>query len=159
MFEVAVVYLERQGPRGIEILLGEKLTGLGVGKIVGPGGKLEAGESPVQCAIREVSEEVGVALRPESLRHIARIDYPFQNRPSLSQRSHAFVVREWEGEPVASPELAPSWWSLEDLPLDRMWADASLWLPRALRGEFLVGEFLIGEDDRVIKSTMTWSGV
>ena len=153
-----MVYLERQGRFGSEILLGEKLTGLGAGKIVGPGGKLEAGESPVQCAIREVSEEVGVSLHPASLRHIARIDYPFLKRPALSQRSHAFVVREWEGEPVASRELAPSWWALEDLPLDRMWADASLWLPRALRGEFLEGEFLIGEDDQVLQSTMRWRG-
>ena len=43
-----------------EILLIRKQRGLGAGKINGPGGKLEAGESPREAAIREVQEEVGV---------------------------------------------------------------------------------------------------
>jgi 8-oxo-dGTP pyrophosphatase MutT (NUDIX family) len=65
MFEVSVVYILREGARGDEVLLGEKLTGLGIGKIVGPGGKQEPGESPVETALREVYEEVGLTLEAE----------------------------------------------------------------------------------------------
>ena len=94
MFEVSVVYILRAGTGGDEVLLGEKLTGLGVGKVVGPGGKQEPGETPVATAVREVREEVCLALSPENLVPLARITYPFVGRPKLSQRSHAFVVRE-----------------------------------------------------------------
>ncbi|MDP4971978.1 MAG: NUDIX domain-containing protein, partial [Pontimonas sp.] len=76
MFEVSVVYILREGARGDEVLLGEKLTGLGIGKIVGPGGKQEPGESPVETALREVREEVGLTLEAEALFPLARVTYP-----------------------------------------------------------------------------------
>ena len=44
--------------RDNEVLLIHKKRGLGKGKINGPGGKLEAGESLLECAIRETEEEV-----------------------------------------------------------------------------------------------------
>ncbi len=46
--------------RGGEILLIRKKRGLGAGKINGPGGRIEPGETPLQCAIRETQEELGV---------------------------------------------------------------------------------------------------
>ncbi len=46
--------------RESEVLLILKKRGLGNGKINAPGGKIEPGESPVQAAIRETQEEVGL---------------------------------------------------------------------------------------------------
>lgn len=157
MFDVSVVYILRSGPGGDEVLLGEKLTGLGVGKIVGPGGKLEHGETPHEAAIREVREEVGVRVERPALIPIARIEYPFVDRPHLSQRSHAFVARAWDGVVEASDELSATWWPVDRLPLDRMWSDATLWLNRALAGEFLQATFSIGGLDQVTTQEMTWS--
>lgn len=156
MFEVSVVYILRAGNDGVEVLLGEKLTGLGVGKVVGPGGKQEPGETPEDTAVREVREEVGLTLSPENLVPLARITYPFVGRPELSQRSYAFVVREWNGEPRSSDEISPAWWAMSRLPLDRMWSDAALWLPRALQGEYLEATFEIGQADQVLSQQMTW---
>ena len=48
--------------RDDEVLLIHKKRGLGKGKVNGPGGKLEAGETPAACAVRETEEEV-VVLR------------------------------------------------------------------------------------------------
>src|SRR5256885_7174497 len=42
------------------ILLIRKKRGLGAGKINGPGGKIEPGESALDSAIRETQEEIGV---------------------------------------------------------------------------------------------------
>jgi len=41
---------------GSRLLLIRKKRGLGAGKINGPGGRLEQGETPLACAIREVEE-------------------------------------------------------------------------------------------------------
>ena len=157
MFDVSVVYLQRAREGVTEVLLGEKRTGLGVGKIVGPGGKVESGETPLDAALREVYEEVGVEIQSADLLQIARIEYPFVDRPHYSQRSHAFVATSFVGTPAASPELLPSWWPLEELPLDQMWSDAKLWLPRALAGEYLDATFEISPTDQVHSSHMSWS--
>jgi 8-oxo-dGTP pyrophosphatase MutT (NUDIX family) len=141
VYDVCVVYLVRSrqtlfGTR-TEILLGEKLTGLGTGKFVGAGGKLESGESAVDAAVREVAEELGVLVVPADLEPISVITYPFVDRDEWSQRSHGFIARNWEGEPTASSELDPQWFDMTELPFDRMWADAATWLPQALAGEFV----------------------
>jgi mutator protein MutT len=42
------------------VLLIHKKRGLGAGKINGPGGKIEPGETPVQAAVREAEEELRI---------------------------------------------------------------------------------------------------
>ena len=145
-----VVYPLRHTAAGTEVLLGQKNTGLGVGRWVGPGGKVEAGESLREAAIRELHEEVGLLAGPGDLRPIARLHYPFPTRPHLSQRSHAFVLEVFEGEAHASVELSPEWWRVDDIPFDLMWADAKLWLPRALDGSFTEATITIGDNDDVL---------
>ncbi|MGD2110491.1 MAG: NUDIX domain-containing protein, partial [Phycisphaerae bacterium] len=46
--------------RAGEILLIRKKRGLGAGKINGPGGRVDPGETPREAAIREVQEELHV---------------------------------------------------------------------------------------------------
>jgi len=141
MYDVCVVYLVRtvRTPDGTlnEILLGEKLTGIGIGKLVGAGGKVEPGEDARAAAVREVAEELGVYIHPTDLEPISLITYPFIDRDEWSQRSHGFIARRWVGEPRASKELAPQWFDASAIPFDRMWADAQTWLPNALEGEFV----------------------
>lgn len=152
MFEVAVTYLVREGAAGPEVLLGRKLTGIGAGLVVGPGGKLEPGEDPATAAAREVREEVGVAVATAALTRIAELDYTFPHRPEWSQRSTAFLAREWAGDPVPSRELIPSWFPLAALPLDQMWEDARLWLPRALSGGHVRADCCYGLDNQTVIS-------
>ena len=52
-----LLFIVRDG----EILLIEKKRGLGAGKINGPGGKIDPGESALTCGKRELAEEVGLA--------------------------------------------------------------------------------------------------
>ncbi|MEY4396416.1 MAG: hydrolase [Actinomycetota bacterium] len=141
VYDVCVVYLVRTRRtlfgRRYQILLGKKLTGLGTGKFVGAGGKLEPGEDARTAAVREVQEELGVFIDPADLEPISLITYPFVDRDEWSQRSHGFVARTWTGTPVASEELAPRWFDTRRIPFDRMWADARTWLSRALAGEFI----------------------
>ena len=54
-----------------QVLLIEKKTGLGAGKINGPGGKIEPGETPLEAAIRETQEELLVT--PHSPRKLGEL--------------------------------------------------------------------------------------
>ena len=52
----SLCFVRREG----KILMIRKKRGLGAGKINGPGGRLESGESALDAALRETQEEVGV---------------------------------------------------------------------------------------------------
>lgn len=154
--EVCVCYLVRQSPDGEdEVLLGRKKTGLGLGNLVGPGGKLEPGESPTDAAVREVFEEVGISVNPRALSLIGELEYPFPYRSAWSQKSWAFICREWQGDAIESDELDPGWYPVSRIPFDRMWDDARYWLPRALAGDFVSATFIFGPDARTVESWRT----
>ncbi len=41
-----------------------------------PGGKLEPGETPEQCIVREIREELATEVRPEGILGVVDYDYP-----------------------------------------------------------------------------------
>ncbi|MCU1482951.1 MAG: hypothetical protein JWQ19_3737 [Subtercola sp.] len=150
-YEVCVCYLLRTRPDGRrEVLLGRKRSGLGLGKIVGPGGKVEHGESPLEAIVREVAEETGIRVPPSSLREVGRLEYEFPFRSAWSQNSTVFVGEEWSGSPDVSDELAPEWFALDELPLEEMWHDARFWLPRVLAGERVQAWFSFSDDNQTV---------
>lgn len=116
--------------RGGEALLIRKLRGLGAGKINAPGGRLEPGETPVEAAIRETMEEVGV--RPLQPRPRGELWFQFVDGYAL--HCHVFSADGCEGEPHTTDEAIPQWTPLAALPYAEMWADDALWLPLMLAG-------------------------
>lgn len=148
--EVCVCYLIRpMSPNtpddgAEEVLLGRKKFGLGEGNLVGPGGKVEPGETPEQAITREVFEETGLSIRSPQL--VGFLVYPFPSRPAWSQKSWVFVCRDWSGEPRESDELVPEWFPVTDVPVERMWDDAKYWLPGVLAGGTVSATFEFGED-------------
>lgn len=61
-----------------------------------PGGKIDPGETPEDCAIREVAEELGIAIKIDGLLLQRPYDYA-DRRVDL----WFFVARRIEGEPQA----------------------------------------------------------
>ena len=149
--EVCVCYILRPSQRGEQVLLGRKKFGLGRGNLVGPGGKLEPGESATAAIIREVAEETSLIIRDPQL--VGELDYPFPHRPAWSQKSYVFVCRDWSGQPEESDELAPEWFEVADVPVDRMWDDAKYWLPGVLTGGRVTATFEFGEDLRTVAAS------
>jgi 8-oxo-dGTP diphosphatase len=112
------------------VLLIEKKRGLGAGKVNGPGGKLEPGETAMDAAIRETQEEVGLTPREIEERGTLR----FQFTDGYSLHCVVFLAHDFEGEPVETAEAKPFWVSVADVPYDRMWEDDRHWLPQVLAG-------------------------
>jgi 8-oxo-dGTP diphosphatase len=125
-----------------QVLLIHKKRGLGAGKINGPGGRIDPGETPAQCAVREVQEELLVT--PTGLRQAGELKFQFVD--GLSLHGYVFTAGACEGEPQETDEAAPVWTPLDRIPYDRMWADDRIWIPHMLAGRAFSGRFLFDKD-------------
>lgn len=137
---------------GQQVLLIRKKRGLGAGKINGPGGKMDPGETSAECAIRETQEELGVtALNPERLGELC-----FQFVDGLALHVDVFRATAWEGEAVETDEAVPLWTPLDRLPFEEMWADDRYWLAELLiEKKRFIGRFLF-DDDTMLTNEIEW---
>lgn len=125
-----------------KVLLIRKKRGLGAGKINGPGGKLDPGESAQQCAHREVHEELCIDIN-DSIK-VGRLRFQFIDDYSIDVR--VFLATRFEGTPTETEEAIPLWFNIADIPYAQMWEDDQIWLPRVLAGEQVDGRFVFDED-------------
>ena len=75
------------------------------GKWIGVGGKLERGETPQECAAREILEETGLKAKPV-LKGV--ITFP-EFTTDLDWYTYVFKVTEFEGELIDCNEGALEW--------------------------------------------------
>ena len=124
------------------ILLIHKKRGLGEGKVNGPGGRIEPGETPEAGAIREAEEEL--CITPIGVSKAGEISFQFVDGYSI--HVHVFRADDFVGEPTETDEAIPFWVALDAIPYDRMWADDRLWLPHLVAREPFVGRFVLDGD-------------
>ncbi len=124
------------------VLLIRKKRGLGAGKVNGPGGRREDGESLADCAVREVEEE----LLTTPTTPIAAGQLLFQFVDGYSIHVHVFRADSCDREPRETDEAIPLWTPLHAIPFDEMWEDDRIWIPKLLAGEPFYGRFVFDED-------------
>ena len=127
-----------------KVLLAMKKRGFGTGKWNGPGGKLEPGESPLDAAVRECFEEVGITPQDATERAFIRFNLASLGHAHLC---HIFVASKYDGVPVESEEMLPRWYDISAVPYNDMWQDDIYWLPAVLAGRKLEGEFEFDDND------------
>ena len=149
-----LVFVIRDG----RILLIRKKRGLGAGKINGPGGRMERGESPLDCAVREVQEELRTT--PTGLEMCGENRFQFVDGYGL--RGDVFRASGYEGELTETHEAIPEWFPIAGIPYDRMWADDPIWFPHLLDRRPFTGYFIFDDDTmldhRVIAEPVLASG-
>jgi mutator protein MutT len=150
--DATLCFLIRGDPPA-EILLGFKKAGFGVGKYNGFGGGIEIGETVAEATVREVREEIGVKIDEGDLQYAGQLTFEFPANPDWNQKVYVYLTRTWDGEPVESTEMTPSWFAVEDIPYERMWEDDSHWLPRVLAGERIRGWFSFREDNETVAAS------
>lgn len=125
-----------------QILLIHKKKGLGAGKFNGPGGRIEAGETPEYAAVREVQEELCVT--PRGLRRAGELLFQFVD--GFSIQGYVFRADDIDGEPRETDEAIPFWFPVTAIPYHQMWADDRVWVPLLLQERPFVGRFLFDAD-------------
>ena len=133
-----ILFVVRDG----RILLIHKKRGLGAGKVNGPGGRIDPGETPLECAVRETREELRVT--PLGVRACGELRFQFVD--GLSIHGFVFTASDCDGEPQETAEARPFWVDRDAIPFERMWADDLLWFPPMLAGRRFEGRFLFDGD-------------
>lgn len=125
-----------------QVLLIRKKRGLGAGKINGPGGKLDPGETPEQCAVRETEEEL--CVRATGVTELGRLSFQFVDGMKLY--CHVFRADDCIGEAQETDEAIPRWTPVEAMPFEQMWADDREWFHLLLSRRKFVGYFDFDDD-------------
>jgi len=134
-----------------KILMIRKKRGLGAGKINGPGGRLEPGETPLQAAVRETEEE----LRVTPLDPVERGELHFQFADGLALHCTVYTAEGCLGEPEETDEAIPHWMDPGTLPYAEMWDDDRLWIPGMLEGKSFRGYFRF-DGERMLSQEILW---
>ena len=126
-----------------KVLLIDKKTGFGKGKVTAPGGHIEDYETASEAAIREFKEETEVDIPTVELKGTLE----FQFTDGMAMRGYVFFAYSYSGEPAETEEARPFWSPVTDLPYDKMWADDRLWLPMAMENRPFIARFIFDGDD------------
>ncbi len=117
----------------------KKANDMHAGKWNGLGGKFEPGESPEECARREIQEESGFVPKELVLKGI--ITFPeFSNFEDWY--TFIFLVPEFEGQMIDSNEGILEWIPNDDLLKLNLWEGDRVFLPWLDQPEFFSGKFI-----------------
>lgn len=108
------------------------------GKWNGLGGKFEQGETPEECAIRELKEETGLTVYEPHLKGF--ITFPLFDKVD-DWYVFVFTVKKFEGELIDSPEGHLEWIPDDKLPDLNLWEGDRIFIPWLFQDKFFSAKF------------------
>jgi 8-oxo-dGTP diphosphatase len=136
--KLATLCYVRQDGQTLMLHRVKKTNDMHAGKWNGLGGKLHPGETPEECAIREVYEESGLRVRNPLLKG-------FLTFPAFADDEDwyvfVFLVEEFEGELIDSPEGNLRWVKDGELNSLNLWAGDPIFLPWLEKPGIFSGRF------------------
>jgi 8-oxo-dGTP diphosphatase len=140
--KLATLCYVRQGDQTLMVHRIKNRNDMHEGKWNGLGGKLEPGETPEECAIREIYEESGLKVRHPELKGL--LTFPgFANDEDWY--AFVFVVTEFTGELIDSPEGDLAWVDNSGLVELNLWEGDKIFLSWLERPGFFSGKFIYQE--------------
>jgi len=116
------------------------------GKWNGLGGKFEQGESPEECAIREIEEECGLIVKNIKMKGF--ITFPmFDGKEDWYV--FLFTADEFEGELIDSNEGNLDWIPNEKLIEINLWEGDKYFIPWLFKEKFFSAKFIYENGDYI----------
>ncbi len=120
------------------------------GKYIGIGGRIEPGETPLECSIREIQEETSYSLSVSDISFRGYIYFDEINREKNSEDLPAF---NWlvfiysaavsEKNEFINAEGDLKWFPINEVPYDQMWDGDRIFTPKILETkETIEGKFM-----------------
>lgn len=78
-----------------------------------PGGKFDEGETPEQALVRELHEELGITVNPQSLTPLTFASHSYDDFHLLMP---LFLCRTWTGDPKPLEGQTLAWATINELP-------------------------------------------
>ena len=120
------------------------------GKWNGLGGKFEPGESPEECAVREIKEESG--LNVKSIKMKGFITFPIFDGIE-DWHVFVFVIDDFDGELIDSNEGNLGWIPNEELININLWEGDKYFIPWLFEDNFFSAKFIY-EDGKYLSHTV-----
>jgi 8-oxo-dGTP diphosphatase len=141
--KLATLCYLRQGGKTLMIHRVKKANDMHLGKWNGLGGKLIPGETPEECARREIYEESGLKVLSLQFKGILTF-------PSFAEEedwyAFVFVVENFEGEVMESSEEGILQWVDDSELLDlNLWEGDRIFIPWLREPGFFSGKFIYQE--------------
>jgi len=137
--KLATLCYVRRGCKTLMVHRIKKANDMHLGKWNGLGGKFEPGESPEQCAAREIFEESGLVVSRLILKGF--ITFPgFANDEDWY--AFVFVAPEFSGELIDSPEGNLEWIDDARLRELNLWEGDLIFLPWLDQPDFFSARFV-----------------
>jgi len=143
MILATLCYIKHDG-HTLMVYRNKKPKDMHAGKWNGLGGKFEAGESPEECAVREVWEEGGLKIRNPKLHGLLM----FPNFKEDDWYVFVFTAREFEGELITNfPEGKLEWIPDEKLTSLNLWESDQIFFPWLEKDKFFSAKFIYQGDE------------
>jgi 8-oxo-dGTP diphosphatase len=139
---------------GRSLLLKKATRGVSKDKWNGPGGKIDQGETPEQCVIREVLEETG--LKIENVSYHGPLKFHMDGKEDLAFTVHLFSTKNFSGDIISTEEGEVKWVDFDKIPYGEMWDDDIYWIAPMLEGKKFIMDFYYDKENKhVIKCVST----
>lgn len=144
----------------------KKAQDINEGKWIGVGGHFEAGESPEECLLREVTEETGYTLTDYRFRGIVTFVYNKHDNTGdgaavLSEPSviveymHLFTADGYTGEPIPCSEGELQWIPKQDILNLNLWEGDRIFLKLlAEDAPFFSLKLVYDSNDKLVESML-----
>ena len=137
--KIATLCYVRQAGKTLMVHRIKKANDMHEGKWNGLGGKLEPGETPEECSIREIQEESGLRVKHQTFKGM--ITFPgFANDEDWY--TYIFVIDDFEGELIDSPEGRLEWINDAELFTLNLWDGDKVFLRWLDRQGFFSAKFI-----------------
>lgn len=142
-------YLEQEG-KYLLLHRTKKEGDLNRDKWIGVGGKFEAGESPEECAVREIREETGLTVTSPRYRGIVT----FVCDPYPTEYMHLFTATEFTGEMIECDEGELAWVDKEKVTHLPIWEGDKIFLSLLAADEPFFSLKLVYEGNTLVRATL-----